>query len=73
MKKLKRTESYTRNVMVCTFDLKSKVAIKIHNKLYINAYLTLWPPISVEKVVFKVRANRKMKAIVGFPSEISNF
>ena len=59
--------------MVCAFDFRSKASIKIHQKLYRNVYLRLCPPISVVKVVFKVRANRKIKAKVAYPSEISDF
>ena len=59
--------------MLCAFDFKSKASIKIHHKLYRNVYLRLCSPISVVKVVFKVCANRKIKAKEGYPSEISNF
>ena len=59
--------------MMCAFDFKTKASIKIHHILYGKVNLRLCPPISVVMVVFKVRANRKINAKVGYPSEISNF
>ena len=59
--------------MVCAFDFKSNVLIRIHHKLYGNAYLRLCPPISVVKQVVEVRANRQIRTNEGYRLKIKIF